>query len=682
MAREILLWMKVVRKIGGMAKLDSHILHLSPRFKKDNKKETERWTFLRTKNEVSLQKKHGNLVLAQKLLFFLLQEVKVRAFCVCAGARNSPLLFLLQELSSLNPKVLLWSFVDERAAAFFALGHLKSEKAPWTKPVALLCTSGTAASAFFPAIIEARMTALPLLVLTADRPSSYREAGTPQTIYQDNLYGRYTLPTLHLENQEGQKKEKEIQKKALWKKRMESLQKWKRNQPFHINISFTDDLLGPPLERESFQQLLHPLVEASLTSLSPLEAEEQATNLFSLPAESLDQNVKILTHFLQKHQKHLFVLLGEIPWDQRQRVLSFLSALKRPFYASSLSHLRGEWKLKTYAIQYQNTLYQMLQEKHFKALLRIGGIPPLRFWRDLEKQKHLAILSLSFHGFKGLAQAPSIQLPFSTLCPFLAKQETKPNQGVSQSRSFLSSLGPSGHSNAPRSSIFSVFQRLASREKTLEAQIEKNLQENPQSEGALIHAFSQSLPSEDALYLGNSLPLRYWDWLAVKGGKGLRCANRGVNGIDGQLSTFLGWAEGLFQKEINKGFRAWCLLGDLTTIYDLNALWILPQLSYAHRMGILIVNNGGGRIFDFLPFFKKEKKKTLFIQPHDLHFAFWAKMWGCSYQLWDHVEKVKTDMAEKVRIPPSSGGPLIRELCPQSQGTKTFLASYKNRDWL
>ena len=282
----------------------------------------------------------------------------------------------------------------------------------------------------------------------------------------------------------------------------------------------------------------------------------------------------------------------------------------------------------------------------------MGGIPPFRFWRDLEKQKHLAILSLATYGLKGLAKAPSTCIPFSTLLfPFLTHSQD-PKDFKKDFESLLKSPTMPPPPDSPKR------RRFTSMEKPLAIQIKKDLHENPQSEGALIHAFSQSLPPQDALYLGNSLPLRYWDWLATRSTQrqGPCGANRGVNGIDGQLSTFLGWAEGLFQgatKTHTKTFRAWCLLGDLTTLYDLNALWILPQLTYAHRLGIVIVNNRGGRIFEALPSPSSKKKQQtenpLLTQPHQLHFEHWAKMWNCPYESWDHTEKIRCDMANIIK---------------------------------
>src|SRR3712207_1722157 len=108
----------------------------------------------------------------------------VRHFCVCPGSRSTPLALTIAR----HPAAKLWMHVDERSAAFFALGLAKTLR----EPVALVCTSGTAAANFLPAVVEAFYARVPLLVLTADRPHELRDVGAPQTIDQVNMFGSYT----------------------------------------------------------------------------------------------------------------------------------------------------------------------------------------------------------------------------------------------------------------------------------------------------------------------------------------------------------------------------------------------------------------------------------------------------------------------------------------------------------
>ena len=114
----------------------------------------------------------------------------VREFCVCSGSRNAPLLAVLSK-SDLK----LWTFVDERSAAFFALGRMKLTGAP----VAVVTTSGTAAAELLPALVEAHYSGLPLFVITADRPARFRGTGAPQAIEQLDLFGVYGARHLNVE---------------------------------------------------------------------------------------------------------------------------------------------------------------------------------------------------------------------------------------------------------------------------------------------------------------------------------------------------------------------------------------------------------------------------------------------------------------------------------------------------
>ena len=131
------------------------------------------------------------------------------------------------------------------------------------------------------------------------------------------------------------------------------------------------------------------------------------------------------------------------------------------------------------------------------------------------------------------------------------------------------------------------------------------------------------------MYLGNPLPIREWDLVATREPRGFTYeANRGANGIDGQLSTFFGQCE--------RGRENVCVVGDLTAIYDANAPWVVPQLDASFR--IVIVNNRGGRIFDRVASLAR-MDKTFIINAHDFSFEHWAAMW----RIDDRVTELRPD---------------------------------------
>lgn len=148
----------------------------------------------------------GNLELARRLIDAV-RAAGAREFCVCAGSRNSPLLAVLG-----TSDARLFSFVDERSAAFFAVGRMKLHG----DPVAVVTTSGTAVAEMLPAAIEAYYSGLPLILVSADRPARFRGTGAPQSIEQLGLFGPYAET---------------------------ALESWSRARPLHLNIEFDEPLL-------------------------------------------------------------------------------------------------------------------------------------------------------------------------------------------------------------------------------------------------------------------------------------------------------------------------------------------------------------------------------------------------------------------------------------------------------
>ena len=152
----------------------------------------------------------------------------------------------------------------------------------------------------------------------------------------------------------------------------------------------------------------------------------------------------------------------------------------------------------------------------------------------------------------------------------------------------------------------------------------------------MIRALSAGLRPGSRVYLGNSLPIREWDLAAVRNDRGFVVeANRGANGIDGQLSTFFGQCDASTDNV--------AVVGDLTALYDLNSPWIVPQLDPDVRFRIVIVNNRGGRIFERVGSLRSipaDIRGRVIDNPHDLRFDAWTSMFG----LGDAVEEIWPDL--------------------------------------
>jgi len=274
------------------------------------------------------------------------------------------------------------------------------------------------------------------------------------------------------------------------------------------------------------------------------------------------------------------VIIGGLAPHHRPRVRELVLALNAPVYAEPLSGLREDRSLPLIV-----SGERMIARGDFDGVIRIGNVPTLRFWRDLET------LDLPVEHYS--------DLPFTGL----TRGEVKAIEAL-----------PVMHGERDRQ-FFAQDLDFATRF----AQI---LDDEPESELSMIRALSRDLPQGTRIYLGNSLPIREWDLAATREARGYDYeANRGANGIDGQLSTFLGWCA----SERNNV----CVIGDLTAIYDLGAPWIAPQLDAAFR--IVIVNNGGGRIFgrvSSLRALDSALRERIIENAHDVRFEHWAKMWN------------------------------------------------------
>jgi 2-succinyl-5-enolpyruvyl-6-hydroxy-3-cyclohexene-1-carboxylate synthase len=491
-----------------------------------------------------------------------LHDTGVRDVVVCAGARNSPLVLVLGSTQGFQ----VHSFFEERSAGFFALGVARRTG----RPVAVLTTSGTATAQLLPAMIEAFHSNVPLIAMTADRPKRLRGSGAPQSIDQVGLYGKFVEREFDLENGE-----------------LASLAGWTKKKPIHLNICFDE-----PLIDETVSTL--DLTEGSSLATLSAKAAVPHTLTSTTTAQSHHQEVhqEALKEFLNAAKK-LLVIVGTIESEkERTAVAVFLTKLRAPIYAEATSGLResrllSDWLLTagdrglSHAISGNN--------QTFTHVLRLGGVPTVRIWRDLDQtESGISVFSLSTLPFSGLSRGRFICADVSEV---------------------LNGMNPTTCENPT----------MIDRDREVGRKLLALFQSEPTAEPSLIRKISEKIPPRALVYVGNSLPIREWD-LAATGKINRRVkANRGVNGIDGQISTFFGVADVAREN--------WAILGDLTALYDLTAPWALQsRRDFAFRL--VIINNGGGKIFERI------FGHSLFENEHHLDFKNWAKMWNLSYTKW------------------------------------------------
>lgn len=502
--------------------------------------------------------------------------VGVKDICMCPGGRNTPFVDALEATKAFN--VFYWP--EERSAAFFALGRSKLTHLP----TAVITTSGTAAGELLPAAMEAYYAGIPLLLLTADRPRRFRGSGAPQTAEQVGLFGQYAVFEQDLEADE-----------------ICNLITWKKNGVAHINVCLEEPTACKFVkEKQLFED--HPR--------SFIEDNTEDTI-----------GVDYLDTFIQE-SRYPFVVVGAIPENSRESVVRFLQIYGAPVYLEAVSGLREDVRLRNSRILCADHLRRMAEQAGYPldGVLRIGGVPTFRFWRDLENlQGKINVCSISHLPFSGLSWGSVYQVNLKT---FFAHYQLKKNASHDLKRW----LQIDQH----------TYQSLLAL-----------LKHEPLSEAAWIHQLSKIIPVESLIYLGNSLPIREWDAFASHEISHPHVyASRGLNGIDGQLSTFFGMCT---QKSPN-----WGIVGDLTTLYDLAAPWILEQLSHLD-INLVVINNGGGKIFDRMFPNKKIQNR------HQIQFKSLAELWNMRYVYY-------TQLPEDIPY----GGHRLIEIRPDEESTTRF----------
>jgi len=506
-----------------------------------------------------------------------LAALGVAEYCVCPGGRNAPLAVVLDRARGIRTR----AFYDERSAAFFALGRARATG----RPVAVVTTSGTAAAELLPAAVEAYYEGVPLVLVTADRPARDRGTGSPQAIEQLDLFSLYA-PTIF----DG----------ATSQDRLDAGE-WNRRQPVHVNICFDEPLTEG---------------EPPTLTLTPAPPRDAPTAADPAPLRAL----------LRQARRPL-VVLGPLDAGDRPDVRAFVQRLGAPVYAEAASGLREDAGLAPLRLASGE---RVLRSADIDAVIRIGGVPTLRLWRDLQDRLgHVPVCSLDRRPFSGLARG-------THLC---------------------AAAGPLLAALAPSAETVDAAWRdaLLRRDRARTATLDALWTAYPRAEPSLVRELSARVPDGSLVYLGNSLPIREWDLAATRGPAEWTVeVNRGTNGIDGQLSTFLGLCA--------PGREHWALVGDLTALYDLGAPWALRDL-VSGPVRFVVVNNGGGQIFRRLFPYGALRNE------HALSFEHWAAMWHLDYVRW---ETVPAGVALPERV--------VVELVPDADATERFWRAYDALD--
>lgn len=494
-------------------------------------------------------------------------------FCIAPGSRSTPLTLAAAGHKDVNTHV----HFDERGLGFFALGLSLFSR----KPVVIITTSGTAVANLYPAVIEAKQSAIPIIVLSADRPVELLDCAANQAIDQCRLFSHYPVFFAQIPSATT-----EIQPNYLLTTINQGLQQQQQTPaPIHFNIAFTEPLY-PQTVRVNYQSYLQPLKEW-LTDKHPFSRYFQNTEY--LPAAGSTP----LT------DKKVLVIAGRVQDTNQARAIAEFAALNHyPLLADLQSALAGNAD----NLHYYDLL--LVNDKFTENLQQADII--VQFGDQLIS-KRLNQFIAEFAGEYLLVDPgntridPSHRLRKRFICSATQWIKSQQDKIPAIDRQWLQALQKQ---NAYiKKQIISPF-----------------MDNNLLSEISVISKVDKLLPDNSPVFIGNSMPVRLSDMFFTQN-RALPFSNRGASGIDGLLATASGIAKSC-------AGTTTLLIGDTSFLYDLNSLALLKQL---HGPFVIIVfNNDGGAIFNLLPV-PAQQKQEYYQLPHGLTFADSCRQFSIDY---------------------------------------------------
>jgi 2-succinyl-5-enolpyruvyl-6-hydroxy-3-cyclohexene-1-carboxylate synthase len=511
---------------------------------------------------------------------------------ISPGSRSTPMAMVMAEHPDLN----LHIHVDERSAAFFALGIAKAKQ----KPVAILCTSGTAATNYYPAIVEAHYSRVPLIVLTADRPHELRDVGAPQAIDQNQLYGNHVKWFTEMALPE--KSDEMIRYVRMVCARAAAVATQAPAGPVHLNFPFREPLI-PKLDENIFAIKERPSGYVNVLNGDLLIGQD---------------HFKEIADVLKQYKKGIIVCGQMEDKNFAAAITRLAEALNFPILADPLSQLRSgehsdEWVIEAYDTFLRNDDAKLFLKPD--VVIRFGAMPVSKALTIFLKENHSAFQYV-VDGGAGWRD------PAALSTNMIYCNETR----------FCEELIHFVESTTDTAYLENWKEINCLTKDNLAMSIRDTKELN---ESRLFYQLANMLPNGATLFVGNSMPIRDLDSFFYMNNKSIRVmANRGANGIDGTISTALGAA--LFSGPL------YLVVGDLTFFHDLNGL--LAAKLYDIDIHIIIVNNNGGGIFSFLPQSEHPKKfELLFGTPLGLDYEHVVKMYNGKFTRisdWDHLATV------------------------------------------
>ena len=518
-------------------------------------------------------------------------QLGVRHAVFSPGSRSTTMAMLFKEHEGFET----YMNIDERSASFMALGIAKAHK----EPTVLVCTSGSAVAHYLPAILEAQYTGIPLIVLSADRPHTLLHVGAPQTVDQHKIFGTavnyfeelavpqeshyYTYP-------------RQVARKA-YMKAMDT-----KKGPVHINVPLFEPLV-PELSRNHFEagRSSFKVVKPNYSSVFGCDNRNNLTHVNNaIDIAHGNDGTKEINDLLKRYERILILAGPQIDIDEAETIRSFGEALQAPILADPLSNVRGcgasDVVISTYdALLAGQALWHELKPD---CVIQFGQIVV---------SKRVQQMIASWTDVEYIEVNPTMDSMNPT---------GKTTMHVQASIDVFTHLYGKNNSS---DTYLNIWQRL---EQEGKKQLSSAINEPHCFEGRTIRELQQYIPENGQIFVANSMTIRDFDYFWFSGGsRAVLYGNRGVNGIDGTISTALGLA-------VN-GRPTYLVTGDLSLFHDLNGL----AVAKTHNLNLTIIlhNNDGGGIFEYLPQKGTKHFDYLFSTSQGLDYSGAAKLYGCGY---------------------------------------------------
>ena len=564
--------------------------------------------------ENSFKQTASNINLLWASLFIEeLIRLGVSDFCIAPGSRSTPLTLAVAN----HPKTNKHLHFDERGLGFFALGLSRAS----SKPVVIITTSGSAVANLYPAVVEAKQSRIPLIIISADRPAELINCGANQAIEQDNIFANYPcfftqIPTATID----------ISPAFLLTTIDHGLAKQKQcSEPIHFNIAFTDPFYptNTDIDYHSYLSALKKWPSSNLPYTQYIQAEK----------------IEVIKEHPLKNKKVIFII-GRLKTNSNTQTLSE--------YASQ-HHIPLLCDIQSSSVSLSNNIAYydlcLLRDDFSLALSKADVI--VQFGEQLIS-KRLSQFIERFTGEYWLVNEGNTRID--------------PNHTVTKRFEYDIETWINTYLSSKNAMHKYCSEELLSLSKKLEDNIVTPYFEKHQfNEINIARSLDKLLPDHSPLFIGNSMPVRLAD-MFMHSNYSKIFTNRGASGIDGLLATAVGIAKHSKQPMT-------LLIGDTSFLYDLNSLALLKQLECPFV--IILLNNDGGSIFNLLPV-PAQQKQDYYQLPHGYTFKPTCDQFGLQYYQPTSIETFEENYQSAIK----QGSSLI-EICIENSQSHEQLNQIK-----